>query len=145
MPHVRWISLGMVVAMGVSFASAMVTPLTACAQDSAAAAKPKVRKGSSSLITESEIANAGSGVSDAYEVIEKVRPTMLRSRVPTGGDATSGGIVVFLDEVRSGNVASLRNISSGQIKEIRYLKGPDATLRWGTGFPDGVIQVISKK
>jgi hypothetical protein len=148
MQRTRWVSLGMLAAAVICIVGGMATPRTAAAQDTTASApKPKkVQKGNSSLITQSEVESVANEATNAYEVIEKVRPAMLRRRGgPSGSEAGSQGITVFLDQVRSGDLQSLRSISTSQIKEIRYLNATDATQRWGTGYTDGVIQVISKR
>jgi len=78
---------------------------------------------------------------------------MMRSRASTFGamrsDGTQGGqsvnVVVYLDDVRLGEVTTMRNVTAMSVKEIRYLSATDATQRWGTGHGSGAIQVISKK
>lgn len=145
----RFVSLGMMAMVAAVIAGGMATPQMASAQDTTAAPKPKpkVQKGNSNLITESEVANAASGATNAYEVIERVRPSMLRRRTTSTGQGTGEGlsIVAYVDEARSGDVESLRSISVGQIKEIRFISATDATQRWGTGHMNGVIQVISRR
>ena len=150
MQRSRWNSLGIVSAAAFCVAVALVVPDPASAQDTAstAASKPakKFKKGNSSLITESEVELAAGSASNAYEVIEKVRPAMLRRRGgPSSSEGEQPGILVYLDDVRVGELGLLRNIPTSQIKEIRYLNATDATQRWGTGVPDGVIQVVSRR
>jgi len=44
-----------------------------------------------------------------------------------------------------GELITLQNIPVAEIAEIRYISGPDATTRWGTGVLGGVIEVIRKR
>jgi len=44
-----------------------------------------------------------------------------------------------------GDLAVLQDIPLVEIAEIRFINGPDATIRWGTGVVGGVIEVIRKK
>jgi hypothetical protein len=48
---------------------------------------------------------------------------------------------VYLNNVRHGGVASLRDILVTDIQEIRFINAADATTRWGTGHGSGVIMV----
>ena len=116
---------------------------------------PPPTRGGPDLITAQEIASAGKSYSTAYELVESLRPTMLRSRASTmtyntssgtsTNDAASISVIAFVDDVRLGAVESLRQVPASQVKEIRYINGRDATTKWGTGYTSGVIQVISKK
>ena len=51
---------------------------------------------------------------------------------------------VFVDNIRYGDLEVLRDIPLIEIREIRFVSGPDATTRWGTGVVAGVIEVIRK-
>jgi hypothetical protein len=115
---------------------------------------PRAARGSADLITQDEIA-AGS-YQTALDIIENLRPAMMRPRVSslTNSNTTTGlsedrqssvNVVAFLDEVKLGELAALRNVPANQVKEIRYVNSRDATTRWGTGFSSGVIQVITRK
>jgi hypothetical protein len=104
------------------------------------------------LITEEEIATGS--YQTALDIVQNLRPTMLRGRGATtgvtGADASGyegsvAGVVVYLEEVRLGGIESLRSIPAAGVKEIRFISARDATTRWGTGHPSGAIQVITKK
>jgi hypothetical protein len=143
------------------FMIASVLAVAACASgggSSAAAggssAVSTARPGNSNLITEAEISRGNYGT--ALEVVENLRPSMLRSRGATlsnpntssgisADQSTSVNVVVFLDEVRLGEASKLASIPAGSVREIRYINARDATTRWGTGVSSGVIQVISKR
>jgi hypothetical protein len=62
----------------------------------------------------------------------------------TDAAAATAGVVVYMDDTRLGEVASLSTIPAGRVREIRYISASDATTRWGTGHSSGVIQVIMK-
>jgi hypothetical protein len=122
-----------------------ITPAYASAQDSTAQSKPpeKVKRGGSNYITESEINSVSED--NAFDIIQRLRPSMMRTRSGFGySEGQGGGIIVYLDNQRAGELGSLRNIQRSAIKEIRFLSGPDATQRFGTGVPSGVILVSSK-
>lgn len=117
------------------------------AQDSAKPKPARVRRGGASLITEQEIAAGGGAMETAEEIVQRLRPAMLRARATSRsspqGEQTAGPLV-YLDNQRLGGVDQLSNIPSRNVKEIRLISPIDATQRWGTDHWGGVIQVISK-
>ena len=109
---------------------------------------PKQKSGGQDLILESEISSRAGEATNALQIVQKLRPQMLRSRGvispnDPNGEATTPK--VYVDNVSYGTLESLANINSVQIKEIRYIKATDATTQWGTGHTGGVILVITKK
>lgn len=109
------------------------------------------RRGSSTLISESEIANAN--LESIHDVIERLRPNMLRTRGQVGrlsgaseGDAgaQSSRIRVYLNGSGIGDITMLRSIQASTIKEVQYLSATDATTRFGTGHDAGAILLTSK-
>jgi hypothetical protein len=134
------------------FFTAMVL-LTACggggtggsAQPSTTATRTR---GPANLITEAEI-NAGSAYSNALEVVQNLRPQMLIPRGvgsdAAGVSAASIPIIVYMDDVRLGEVQSLVNIPANRVQEIRFMNARDATTRYGTGHSSGVILVVTKR
>lgn len=133
----------------VAFAAACASGTGSGPATSGATAGPR---GSANLITQEEI--AGGSYQTALDIVQNLRPSMLRGRGVTtgvtGADASGyegpvAGVVVYLEEVRLGSVESLRSIPAAGVKEIRFVSARDATTRWGTGHPSGAIQVITKK
>ena len=54
-------------------------------------------------------------------------------------------VVLFVDDVRLGELNGLVNIPANRVKEIRYIGARDATTRYGTGVGCGVILVTTKR
>lgn len=101
------------------------------------------------VITAEEIARNPS--TSAYELIQRLRPSFLRTRgavhgAPSGGvnNIESVDLVVYLNETRLGGSDQLRQIPTSDIQEIRYYSAADATTKWGTGHSAGAIQVLSR-
>ncbi|GAC1415049.1 MAG: hypothetical protein NVSMB53_13380 [Gemmatimonadaceae bacterium] len=69
---------------------------------------------------------ASSGATNAYELIQRLRPNWLRSPNigSIGGGARSQVIVVYLDGQRLGDIDSLRNLSAVGVTSMQWL---DAT------------------
>lgn len=105
-----------------------------------AAAAPR---GSANVIVESEI--PASGAQNALEVIQRVRPSMLRARNGTTAENGVMDIVIYIDGVRAGERQSLTAVPAGNVREIRYINATDATTRFGTGHALGAILVTTKR
>lgn len=98
---------------------------------------------SRNLITLDEIQATPSA--NARELVHTLRPFWLTARgqySPRHGRVLP---VVYVDNVRMGEISTLEIIAVGTIQEIRYITGTEATTRWGTGVAGGVIHVITKK
>lgn len=110
-----------------------------------------MRRGNANLITESEI--AGANLETIYDVIERLRPNMLRTRGQMGRlsgaagsdpGASSSKIKVFLNGTAIGDVTMLRGIQAASVKQVDFLNSSDATTRFGTGHDAGAILITSK-
>jgi hypothetical protein len=103
---------------------------------------------SQDVIGEAEITARARDASNALEVIQALRPQMLRSRgLSSPSDMTGEGTLpkVYVDDIAYGNINTLSSLNTGQIKEIRFVNARDATTRWGTDHMGGVILVTTKK
>ena len=119
-------------------------------------------KPTANLITADEISHVT--VQNAYEVVQKLRPSMLRQRqlasvngqggvgqdgakapVVTGSGVTSGEVVVYMDGTRLGDADQLRGISASSIAFVRYYTASEAQTKWGSGHPGGAIEVTTKR
>ena len=140
--------------LGSTVAAALATALAACAggttqagtgaaSATAAMTKAAAPRGSANVIVESEI--PASGAQNALEVIQRVRPSMLRARNGTNEETGVMDIVFYIDGVRAGDRQSITSVLATNVKEIRYLAAPDATTRFGTGHPLGAILVTTKR
>lgn len=134
----------------------MAAPQRLAAQDTAAPDAPakKPPKGRANLITEEEIAFLGGTIQNAYGIVQRLRPAMLRVRAGSTSNSSGGAstmdvgateIAVYLDNQKMGGPRALEDIMLAQIKEIRYLSANDATTLFGTGNSAGAIQVIGKR
>ena len=143
---VRPISLAgiMLIAAGCSSSGASSTTTTGRTTASNAATSGAARRGSATLITLTEITQAGAGLENAMEIVERLRPAMLRPRNTSMGNSTDR-LMVYHDNVRVGDVTSMRTIPATSIREIRLVSATDATQRWGTGHSQGAIEVVSRR
>lgn len=111
--------------------------LTACASGSSGSSAGS-RGGDRNLITAEELANVGA--SNAYDAIVSLRGRWLRARSGSASDLPA----TFVDGSHRGDYQALGSISLVNVQEIRYLDARDATTLYGTGYPGGVINVITR-
>lgn len=124
---------------GLALATALLLVAAACATSGNSS-----RSGSSDLITQEELRSLEDMT--AYRAIERLRPTWLRSRGPVNLRGGSGSLpAVFLDGSNHGGLASLRQMSLENIGSIQFMNSSDATTRYGTGYPSGIIHVRSRR
>ena len=97
-------------------------------------------RGPAAVISEAEI-NAGV-YQTALDIVTNLRPNMTRPR----GSTSQGPVpvVLYMDNVRLGELSGLSTIPANRVREIRYVNARDATTRWGTGHGSGVILVTTK-
>jgi hypothetical protein len=123
----------------------MISLAVGCASSGTSASKQN-----QNVITTEEIAR--SSATNAYELIQRVRPNYLRTRGAVHGTPNANGtnrleavdLVVYLNDNRLGGSDQLRQIAISDIREIRYFSSSEATTKWGTGHSAGAIQVVSR-
>lgn len=106
--------------------------LAACASGGGGADGPRR---DANLITAEELAEYTTLT--AHDVIRRLRPRWLRAR---GGGAPQ----LIMDGARLGSLDGLSSISVADVESLRYLSASDATMRFGTNFPNGAIEVLSR-
>ena len=116
-----------------------------------ASAGSSSREGSTAnrdVILLQEISARASDAVNALQVIQKLRPQMLRSRglaSPTDVTGESVRPRVYVDNISYGDLSTLENVMANQVSEIRFVNSRDATTQWGTGHMGGVIHVLTRK
>jgi hypothetical protein len=153
----RALVVAAVVAVGTAAcASSSSSPAAASSTAASTAGAPKP---SANFITAEEIDRVH--VQNGYEAIQKLRPALLRQRqvasangqggvsrdAPpvTGTNVSAGSLILYVDGTRIGDVDQLRQISASSIATMRYYSPSEAQMKWGSGHPGGVIEVISKR
>ena len=123
--HMRWLLVALA--------------LVACTRQSA-----RVGSADRDLITEEEI--AGTTAINAYEIVQKLRGNFLSNRGKTTILGRSSATpMVYVDGVRYGEIASLRNITATTVQSIRLYRAWEAQQRYGNDVTGGVIEVTTKR
>ena len=98
------------------------------------------------VITQSEI-TAQNGV-NAYDVISHLRPQYLKTRgrttIQSQPTVSTEYASVFMDNQFYGDLNTLHNIATINIKEIHYLPANEAVTRYGMQYGNGVIEIITR-
>lgn len=80
------------------------------------------------------------------DAIRQLRPRWLRVRgapsIEFGGNRT---VAVVLDGGAPQDWSILDSLRPDQVQSVRYHSAADATMRWGTGFPNGLVEVTSMR
>lgn len=125
-------------ARGAVFLAATLLCATACA------AGPSRSEGRQDqrLLTVEEM--QASGYSDAFSVVQALRPQWLWTRGTTSINQAEG-VKVYLDGSLMGGPDQLRQIPVRSISSIRHMDGLEATNRWGLDHGLGAILVSTRE
>jgi hypothetical protein len=111
---------------------------------SGGAATSSVPRDDRDVITREELAQ--NTATDAYSLVQRVRPDFLRpQRGPTTINGAEQTVVLYVDGVRRGGPEILRTLRPEDLAEIRFITGRDATTRWGTDHGAGVIAITTRR
>lgn len=111
---------------------------TACAVTGGTEIGLAPASGSLGVITEEEIVN--SRARTAYEVVDRVRPMYLMSKLDLSPTKERS---VYLNGVKLGGLRELRFIPAREVVQIRFVRAIDGGA-YGVGRSGGAILVISK-
>jgi hypothetical protein len=120
----------------------LVTLFVACTSATAnSASAGRRRDGDVLAAAEIERSNVGT----LHEAIVLLRPHFLFTRGRTSMRVQNTLLpTVIVNSVPQANLESLRAISARDVLYVRFLSAPDATMRFGTGYMAGAIEVVLK-
>ena len=100
-------------------------------------------KRQANVITQAEV--QASFESNAYDVVNKLRPMFLKTRGRSTVQGTNPEYAsVFLDDQFYGDLNSLKTIAATQIQEIRYYPGTEVAMKFGMQYGAGVTAVKTR-
>lgn len=117
---------------------ALVVMVSACASAASSSGAPLRNV---NHITTAELDETSA--STAYEVIQYLRPSWLRTRgrMSLAGDPP---LRVYLDGTYFGDVETLRQLSAQVVERMERLGASEATQRFGTDHTNGAILVYTR-
>lgn len=108
-----------------------------------ATAEVRQKSRNRAVITLAEIDS--SSATDAYQLIQLIRPEWLRTRGSSSmRDPNPVPPVAYVDGQHYGGLTALQSFRIGSFKELRYYSATEATNRWGTGHTGGVIYLTTR-
>jgi hypothetical protein len=120
-------------------------PAATAAQDTASTTltpEKRIRR-DPAVITREEIAAEGPDARNLLELVQRLRPFWIN---PTRGRSSinlgSAEPVVYVNNVRQGSPSVLQQYTAASIREIRHLRGTEASMRFGSGHENGAILLI---
>ena len=114
----------------------IVVAVAACASSGASDGRPRY---DANLITAEEFSERSDAVDrSALELIQRLRPQWMR-RTGFRNDLPS----VIMDN-QPYQLDILESVRPDEIQSLRFLSPTDATLRYGTGYTSGVIEVETR-
>jgi hypothetical protein len=109
----------------------------------------------STIISEAEV--SASAASNAYDLVQNLRPRWLSTRgqqtlgtvsrsSPTGpvAEMARTSLIVYVDGARMGTVDHLRSVSTRDIRTLERLNAGQATQRFGGDHPNGAILITTR-
>ena len=102
----------------------------------------RAARGSSTLIVRAQLEELTGRT--AMEAIENLNHRWLGIRRGISLRFGAQYASVIVDGVTRRELGELRRWSADEIEYMRYLSGPDATIKYGGGYSGGVIEVITR-
>jgi len=131
-------------ALGLVFAAVVTAGLLgACATSGGGSGDDSPRGGINHIPRAELEANLGPSVS-LFQAVQRLRPRWLRGRRGVSGSGRRYQPVVYFDDTRYGPVQTLTRLRVADAEELRFINARDATTRYGTGVPGGVIAVTPR-
>ena len=96
-------------------------------------------RGGANLIIRAELEQFSSR--SLWDAVDNLRPRWLRPQRGVSFSAGQSFARVVIDGAARGELDELRRLFPDNIETLRYLSAPDATTKYGTGYPGGVIEV----
>jgi hypothetical protein len=109
--------------------------------DAASEPRPRVRH-RSDLITQEEMDRKH--WTNVYEMVSELHANWLNGRGPDTILGEPGSVQVQLDDVRLGDVSTLRSLPVMNIAFVQYFDPISASARWGLGYNHGAILVSTR-
>jgi hypothetical protein len=133
-------SAGLASACASSNNNATTTPNSTNSSLNTAIANAAVR--SPNVISQVEL--DGTGVSNALQAVQRLRPNFLVVRGNISKRGNDVGVVVYSNNSRVGGTSALGDIPLSEVRRIEFLDASEATQRFGTGNTHGAILVTRK-
>ena len=117
-----------------------LAPVAVHAQDTTRAAPPPKRN--PDVISAQEITEVLGSIQTAYELVDRLRPLWLKARGRSSITLATPEVQIYVGGVKMGGPSTLQNVPLNSVREVRHLRGTDASQRFGDGHESGAVLVI---
>ena len=121
----------------------LVPAVSTCVSSGGAASGAAGTGGSSTLIVRAQLEELAS--QSAYSAVETLHRRWIMPRRGVGLATVPLYARVVVDGIVRGELVELDRLNTVNIETMRYLSAPDATIKYGTGFPGGAIEVATRR
>ena len=83
------------------------------------------------LLTHDEIVSSAKDGLDLFEALQALRPHFLEAPLGIQRGSAPQGITVYIDQRRIGGAETLRNLTAGNVDEVRYLGPTESQNQFG--------------
>tara|TARA_B100001750_G_C15398053_1_gene541102 strand:- start:172 stop:486 length:315 start_codon:yes stop_codon:yes gene_type:complete len=97
------------------------------------------------VITRAELEGIAQANQTVYEAIGRLRVTWLRPRTPASIQFNSDRLPKAMIDNQQFELDTLHQLRIENVQELRFVDAREATFRWGTGFANGVIEVVTRR
>lgn len=99
----------------------------------------------SGTLTAQQLRDVESQYNNMYDLVQSERSAWLQTRGAASFEDPNAALpAVFVDGVEQGRPAALRRIDPNDVEEAELLSASDATTRYGTGYPGGIIRISTR-
>ncbi len=125
-----------------AWGAALVCCVVAAGACASTGQRPGAAGRDENLITTAELQSVPP--TNLSDYIQRHRPRWLQRNYSSVFNANRiQGVVIFMDNQEFGGPDALRTISTTSVREVRYYSPSEAEGRFGPGYINGVIQLVS--
>lgn len=80
-----------------------------------------------------------------YEAVSQLRPQWLLTRGNVSLTTSDNRLPRVVMDGQQYRLDILETLSPDEVDTITFINAADATMRWGTGYPNGALQVLTRR
>lgn len=80
-----------------------------------------------------------------YEAISQLRPQWLTTRGNVSLTTSDNRLPSAIVDGQPNRLDFLESMRPDEVETLRFISAADATMRWGTGYPNGAIEVTTRR
>ena len=126
----------------IALLGSLAATLHACASTGASGRSTVEQPRSGRVLSSQELAEVASRSTSLYDAVSILRPWYLQPFLARGAGPSYAA--VYVDGLFHGPVGTLRQIPLRDVREVRLVRGADATITYGAHRPEIILEVITR-